>query len=249
MKKIKEIENRIANIEEKGYTKGLVIEDYNKIKVILRDIKRNGNNTTEWNALTERLNNIVNELYKAGLLNNFSLDNAKYILNNAYIVPLILANNSEYKIKGSMRYKVTCPFHEEENHYLMVNDLLNSGYCYQCNKTYGSIKYLEEVEHLKYKDIMQLLAGVYLFKIKGENKKFEKLIKKYQEKIIDGEYKDLLDRSSSILTSRNIEEYHGINVAEEINKRYETIERIKNHVYDPNFLYKEEEKIVKLKRQ
>ena len=174
--------------------------------------------------------------------------NCDYIVEHSSLLPLVLANNTFPKIKmyGDNSYMFLCQFHQEHTPSMGVSDWKNLGRCFGCAASFNVVSYLEEYENLTYKEAIQLLAQIYLFDIKKENTGFADIVCKYQESILSQEYLNLLESGQYRLKERHNTKYCGKNIDTWYDAKFQMIERIRNHQYDPEFQYKEPTKVMYL---
>ncbi len=231
------LQEQFDRIIQKGYNEGLTIQDYSRLKIMQKNIDTFlCAHQQSWCDLYEEMDSLLNKMYRSSLFHIVSEENISYIQKHAHLLPLVLANNKNaFKICGSNLY-FCCPFHEEKTPSFRVNVLSNFGSCFGCGEKVNSFSYLENYEHLKFRNTILLLAKIYLFDIKIQNSKMEKLAFQYQEAIVSSVYASVLNDLQEKSEDKGI-------FAEMI----ETRERIKKGEYDSNFVYKEPERVLYLK--
>ena len=200
------------------------------------------------NNLFGDMSEVIDQIYRSGLLNKFSSKDCKYIAHNSLLLSLVLANNEHPKIKitGDNRYMFLCQLHLENTPSLGVYDLTNTMFCYGCGVVAGPVSYLKRCEGLSFPQTLQLLSQIYLFDVGKVNSKFDPLVEKYQAALLSDEYKVLLEMGRNRLKERQIDEINGKSIDSLYEFRYETIDRIKNGQYDSNFSYEGPKKLVYL---
>lgn len=166
--------------------------------------------------------------------------NINYMREHASLLPLVLANNKKHLVDVvGTNYYFSCQFHNEKTPSLRIKNVSNTGYCFGCGAKINPFTYLQEYENLKFRKVLQLLAQIYLFDVKYENPKLDSLVSKYQQVIMSEEYLFLLEESLERFNKLS----HSSQEIEQVNTVYEyqlgMIERIRNHVYDPDFVYEE----------
>ena len=227
------MEKIINSFIDKGFNEGLNKEDYIELKNLLINI--NDKN------LILKVNTLLSLIYNAGVLNKLSDENIKYIKDNSYLLPLVLTNNNQEKIKITSMdsYMLLCPFHVDHKPSFSVTNHLNYGHCFTCKTNVSNISYLKKQENINYIDATDLLAYIFLFDIKYQNDKVLPLTEKYQETIKSDRYAKLLEQG----LIHEINKY-GVSslLLEKYNNMFKTIDRIKNNEYDSNFKLKEENK-------
>lgn len=195
------------------------------------------------------ISDVIDEVFIKGLLHKFSQKDCNYISQNGFLLPLVLANNTHPKIRltGDNRYMFLCQLHLEKTPSLGVNDLKNYYFCYGCGGSGNAVSYLMEYENLSFPESIQLLAQIYLFDVKRQEQKFAPLVQKYQDAILSDEYQNLLEIGFDRFKKREIKNFNGDDVEQLYKNRYNTINRIKNHLMDPNFTYEGPKKLIYLK--
>jgi len=196
------------------------------------------------------IDNTIQEIYLKGMLNRFSSNDCRYIIQNSFLLPLVLANNTHHRIRltGDNRYMFLCQLHWEKTPSLGVYDLNNTFRCFGCGYGGNSVYYLQKYEDLSFTEALQLLAQIYLFDINNKNPKLEGLVQKYQATILSDEYQHLLELGRERLKGRNIEIINGVRVDDLYNKRYDAINRIKAQEFDSNFKYEGPKKLIYLNK-
>ncbi len=117
-------------------------------------------------------------------------------------------------------------------------------YCYSCKISYNAISYLENYEHLSFKETINLLAQIFLFPLPYYNPNLEELAKKYQESLLNQEYETLIQNDYQRIIDKSDDTLG--DPLEHANTfltfRQELISRIKNQEFDKDFVYKEPSK-------
>lgn len=241
----------ISDLEEKGYNEGLTVDECVKLLNELDvELKFLASSDQKWKKLYDRMRLIANQIYASDIFNFVSSNNYDYILKNAFLLPLVLANNNDNDVILYSRnsYKFSCQFHTDSRPSMGVTDIRNLLFCFSCKKSLNSVTYLKEFENLSYRQAIELLSKIYLFDINNKNNSFSNLVDKYQSSIVSDEYRILLEKGFIRLKNRGISSINGIDV----NKHYEdvffTIDRVCSGIYDPNFKYEEPSKKIVLKR-
>lgn len=236
-------------IKQKGYERGFTIQEYFDLKKVQDQI--DGilcSHQQKWMDFYNEVESLIRMLHTEGLFHVFSEKNIGYIKENAYLLPLVLANDKKknYEIHGDNVY-FSCQFHREKTPSLRVSNKKNWGYCFGCGTTFNSIGYLQLYEDIKFQKSLALLAQIYLFDIKKENPKFNSLVQHYQQAILSEEYSIILNRCLEKLEKKCSQEELE-KVYEEYKMRLNTIQRIHNHEYDNNFVYEEPKRRVYLEK-
>lgn len=227
------MEKIINDYINKGKEEGLTKDDYIELKNLFIST-----NNQEYKL---KIDILLNLIYNAGILNKLSEENVNYILNNSYLLPLVLANNEQDKIRinGIDSYKFMCPFHDGHKPKFSVTNHSNYGHCFKCNTNVSQVSYLKKIENINYIDAVDLLAYIFLFDIKYENKNVIELTSKYQESVKSDTYLRFLEAG----LIREINKYGASsNILERYNLILKNINRIKNNEYDSNFEVKTENK-------
>ena len=169
-------------------------------------------------------------MFKNGVADRISSETIDYLKENAYLLPLVLTNDNKSKIKLIFDdcFMFLCPFHNDKKPSFRVLDFRNFGHCLVCNKTVDPITYLQEFEHIKFVHAAELLASIYKIDINLQTHKYE-LVDKYQEKILSNQYKELLEMVYYRLMKKDVDKEQVTKVYQE---RFETINRIKNNIFD-----------------
>lgn len=246
--KAKIVKKQIQEIKEKGYIEGLTREDFKELIRIQNEIDSIlVGNSDIWYEIYEEIERLKNEIYNSGIIHDFSKKNCQDVLRLSPLLPLVLANNREARIKlyGDNSYMFLCQFHKEKTPSMGVTDSSSLLYCFGCGAGFNTISYIEKKENLTFKETIELLSQIYLYDIGYRNEKLEKLVDKYQRTILGEEYKNLLERGYERLISREKEKE-----AEQLyNNRCQMIERIQNSSYHKDFNYQEPPKIMYLKKE
>lgn len=228
LRRIKEI---VEEIKQKGYTNGLNSEDFKELKNILGKIREDlVVADQEWYAVYMEIADLVNRIYRSGILYTYTKDNCKYIVKNSSLLPLVLANSKIDNVEvddKSLIYNI--------NNTMKVDDVRNYLYC--CENNYNIITYLLKKEGLNFKKAIQLLAQIYLYDIPIYDNDLEDLVNKYQKVIISEHYKKLVNDGYYKLKERNIETIYGISREKYYEDKLAMIERVKSGEYDKNFQY------------
>lgn len=199
-------------------------------------------------ALCTEIHNLIQILYNKGLLHKFSKKDSDYIIENSYLLPLVLANNTFPKIKmsGDNFYMFLCQIHMEQTPSLGVNDLENYFFCFGCGYGGNIINYLKLKYDCNYSNALQLLSQIYLFDVKNEVSNYSDLVQHYQDAILSDEYQTLLEMGHDRLKKRHIEVINGKKIDDLYDDRFKTIERIRRKEYDPNFHYEGPKRVIRL---
>ena len=241
--KIKELESKILTIKNKGYHVGLTRDDYKELAQLLANMDPHLVATDErWHHSSQEVIDIMYEFFLCGLLHTFGGKDYDYISKNASLLPLVLANDlfaeiRESKMSGDNSYMFLCQFHNERTPSMSVSDFRNRIHCFGCGASFNVISYLQQYENLQYKEAMQLLCQIYLFNIKKEEPRFTDLVHKYQESILSKKYIELLERGKYRLKKRYGNIFCGQNIDEWYDAKFQMIERIRIHQFDPQFQY------------
>ena len=175
----------IDELENKIYNEGCTLQDYNYLNTLSRYLSRYGikYKRITYSKCIKKLNYLFFELdkldgihlenYEISAFSKFSLDNIIYMQKNAYILPLIIANDEENRLKqykyfeennfstkqkpnrfaGVNRYMFICQFHREHTPSMGVRDLVkNDCICYGCAKgvLFGRIAEIEGIDSIQY---------------------------------------------------------------------------------------------------
>ena len=188
--------------------------------------------------LRSKIESLIQSIYYTGLLNKFSFRNSEYIVNNSPLLPLMLADgdDSMVKAKPNFEYLTLCMIHHEKTPSLRISDLKNIYYCFGCGAGGSVMAYF----NYNSKEILELLSQIYLYNVPNMKEIDSSIIKHYQDYIISDRYKEIVEMG--------YEKNKGIALNDEIyKKRCDTIERIRNHEYDPNFVYDVPQKSIRVR--
>ena len=94
---IKEIEKEFLSIINDGKINGFTFAHYRKLKDLEKRLSLNVASDKESYDMNLKIMDIIDKLYKAGVLNLLGDESMKYIIQNSSLLPLILANN-DYEI-------------------------------------------------------------------------------------------------------------------------------------------------------
>lgn len=72
--------------------------------------------------------------------------------------------------KSGAQYKARCPFHNEKTPSFYVSPTRNTFHCFGCNKGGDIFKFIEEIEHIPFKESLKLLADRAGVSLAAENK-------------------------------------------------------------------------------
>lgn len=231
---------------DKGSKEGLTKKDFYSIRKIKEDIDcLLVQEDNKWTDLYYKLEDLLDEIYQSGIVHKYSYETMAYLNENAYILPLVLANDDkkeQIKMYSDASYYFSCQFHIERTPSMGVCDDKNYFYCFGCGVSGSAINYLMEYENISFKEALELLSEIYLISPKPQTKKHKKEVIKYQKTIIGPEYQELLARGKSRLKRRNQDRVGNQDVEVFYQKRYATIERIKAGEYAQGFTIKENSK-------
>lgn len=236
---LEDIEKKFRTLVDDGLSNGFTIKHY----IELKELSQYENTSYD---VYYKINYILDTLYQSGLLHYITNENLFYIIENASLLPLVLANN---KYEGRIRmccnnsYMFLCQFHKEKTPSLSVTDYRNLYHCFGCGSAGNVLDYLKSYENLTFKGTIQLLSQIFLYDIKEYNPRLDGLVKKYQDTIKSDLYMDLLEKGKRRLEAKNL----AFNSLEFYDKKFEMIERIKKQEYDPDFEYKDPQKRIYLK--
>lgn len=238
--------NFIIELKKKSRTEGLTIKDYIALEKFKSSLdQRLIAKSQAWYELYQELIILSGEIYNSGILHHFSKNDLNYIKSNSPLLPLVLANNEDPRIKmKSDGYLFLCQFHLEKTPSMHVWDFENSLNCYGCGIQLDTISYLMKYEEISFKEAVQLLSQIYLFDVKEVNKDFTDIVKKYQQTIISDQYILLLKRIRQKLN----EKYNDPLIDKNYSKRFSAIERIKNGQYDTEFHFEGSKNKIYLKK-
>lgn len=246
--KLKELRRKYDDILQKGYTKGFTKSEYFSLLQIKNQIDPYLCAFQEpWIDFYEELEVLMNKLRYRGLFHKYSDGNISYIKENTWLLPLVLANNNHnpFKINGTNEYFL-CQFHQEDSPSMRIKNRENWGYCFGCGQSFNVISYLMKYENISFKKALDLLSAIYLFDVKEISDKEKSKASFYQKGVLSQEYKDTL---MEIL--EKFEKIHTLSETQilinEYNQILKGIERIRNHEYDPDFVYDEPIRRVYLK--
>lgn len=241
------IEKELYQAIKKSLDGGLEKKDYYYWRNILdylyaEDIKYNSPEHIVIDAI-EQLLGLINE---SGIMHKFSKENIDYIISNSYLLPLVMANSNgeNPKLCFDNSYLFVCQFHDDKNPSFSVTDYKNLGHCFGCGKSVNVISYLRQTEHLTFTEAIELLANIYMFDLKRASSRFYEMSQKYKNVILSDEYKKLLEVGHDRLIKKDLLSMEEI--ANMYKERFEMINRVKNNIYDSDFIYKENPKTVKL---
>lgn len=243
--------NLILNLQEKGYSDGLTYEEcVMVIKLLDVELSFLASNDSKWSKLYNEINIMCNQIYNSGILKIVSEKNYEYIIKNAFLLPLVLANNDGKHISlySQNSYKFFCQFHSDSRASMGVSDIRNLLLCFSCQKGLNSVTYLKEYEGLTYRQSIELLTRIFLFDIDKDDYRFTNLVNKYQSSIVSDEYKYLLEKGYIRLKNRGIKNLYNVDVLKYYENVFCTIDRISDGNYDSNFEYDEPVKKIILKK-
>lgn len=224
----------------KGRSEGLTLKDYIEIKHMQDEIDPFlALEDEELSSFYYELEILKKAIVKEGLFYKFSEENIDYIKSNSMLLPLVLANDEEKKIKitGDNGYLFKCQFHEDKKPSMLVRDFKNDLFCYGCHSYKNAISYLQAHEKLLFNDAIKLLSQIYLYDVKSIDRRLINLVKKYRKSLLSGKYQEFLEVGYERMRSRNNES--NSNIDEIYNQRFATIKRVRENEYDENFKYEE----------
>lgn len=236
---------------DKGYSRGLTSKDLIAIKKVIQDIDNNDDKLLrddKWQELHQKFINLKMEMYNSGMFYKYDEDSVEYLIENTYILPLVLANAEPRKIKmySDAGYYFSCQFHRENTPSMGVMDDRNFFHCWGCGASGSAINYLMEYESISFQEAIELLSMIYIIDPKMKNDAFKEQLKKYQSAIISQEYRELLEMGEKRLKRRNQTSINHESVEDFYQKRYAMIDRIKNNKYDYKFPPKKYSRIMYL---
>jgi len=245
------IQKNLDDIITDGLLNDFTIKHYIELKQLekkLNEIEITENKQYNYILnILKKINTIKKLMYNSGLLHKYNEDNIYYIMRNASLLPLILANNQyegRIKMYCNNSYMFLCQFHNENTPSLGVTDFKNLFHCFGCGASGTPISYLSLYENLSFDESVQLISQIYLYNLKANNPKLQPLVEKYQKIIISDAYMELLEMGKKRMKNRkNMDNYK---IDEIYNERFEVISRIKSNQYDPGFEYAEPIKRMRL---
>ena len=241
-----EIEKKLCYTINKAVTIGLEKKDYYYWRNVLTYLNEyNTKYDSVYQIIIPAVEQLLELINKSGIMHKLSMENIQYIVSNSFLLPLVLANNESKNVKLSNdnSYMFTCQFHNDKKPSFGVTDNKNIAHCFGCNISVNVVSYLRRIENLSFPEAIELLSHIYMFDLKNNSKKLKKISEKYKNIIISDEYLELLKQGQERLIFRkgNNKEIENM-----YNKRFAMIERIKTNTYDPNFIYIEPPKTLKL---
>ncbi len=217
-----EIELSIGLILEKGRNEGLERSDCNHIRKLYENlIKLNLQEEDRWHKDVTILYNILKEYKKSGIFTGFHMD-TDYILKNAFILPLVMANNSEAIRVEEEKVYFYSQFAHDNKGLMFVNVRTNEVKCKKSGKHYQNIPYLQNIESLSRMEAPLLMCYIFNYRIPKHTKELMEKSQKYKKIITSSEYKELLYR---IFTKSD----------PLLHSKLNEIIRIENDIYDENF--------------
>ena len=232
---VDDLEIELFREKKEWYLLGMIQEGIRNILSLRRKIQKMNENDHylvvihELNELLERLSHLETIVYTNS---GISLGEFLTQCNQTSITHLVYTNNQHPKIRlySTDSYMFLCQFHRENTPSLGVTEHVGCGYCFGCGKSFNTVQYLMEYENLSYQEAVQILARIYLIKLKKKNKIQEDhpLVIKYQESLLSDDFRELLERGYQRVLNgeNNMEILRNINKFE---RDFLTIERIKNH--------------------
>ena len=220
-----ELEIRASEYIELAKTEGLPKQDYNKIKKLYDKARiLNLREESSWHKIVIDLYNILKQYKKSGILTGFQMDD-EYILKNASLVPLVLANNEgQYKVQSGKLY-IDSQFAKDNNMLMQINTEKNELHCKKSHISLHNIPYISRIENLTKREAMFLICYIFNYMIPKEEESLIKLSEKYKRIITSSEYKEIV---------KELYMQNSVALQRELN----TILRVENDINDENFSYK-----------
>lgn len=252
----------IDKLKKKLYTpgEGLDINDYNKLKWIITQIKKD--KTPAGIRYSNDTKKMLDALVASGMIYGFSKNNYDYVLKELPMLPLVFANRSKEQPISSVNSKEKIlPIYEYLNgdqfkfNYQMdtgVMILTLKGPSMKIVSIYdngdkpfvrsiNNIKYLSEIENISESDAIELLLGIYNcdYAVKDELKD---IVEFYKDELCSDEFYDFLSIGRKKAIERNIDTTF-----------YDKVETFINIVLrdtiNPDFIYEEVPKKLVLERK
>ena len=220
-----ELEICASQYIELAKTEGLPKQYYNKIRKLYDKARiLNLQEESSWHKIVIDLYNILRQYKKSGILTGFQMDD-EYILKNASLVPLVLANNKgQYKVRPGKLY-IDSQFAKDNNMLMQINTDKNELHCKKSRKYLQNIPYISRIENITKREAMFLICYIFNYMIPTEEAPLIKLSEKYKRIITSSEYKEIVN-----------ELYMQNSVA--LQRELNTILRVENDINDENFSYK-----------
>lgn len=248
--------SKFNELEEKGINEGLTYKDYKELSSMLKYLNKNGINNDKAKELYENVNKTINYMRTNGVINKFSSKNRDYIKENSLLLPLIVEDTQgEIRMTGNNTFTFNCIFHDDEHNDLFLKDVNNRFACCTCKERGDIIDYVMKFHHFnRVGEALEFLCKVFKYELPSNlksvnNPDIEYLANGYIDVFQDDICIDLMNQAEERLYSKGIYEMYGQRVEDIYNKRRDTILRVREGVYDPNFKYDKPKKYVKLKKQ
>ena len=229
----------------KGTEDGLNHNDYLKILELSKTPFENDLYKKYWVALMGDINYLLEDIKMDSKLTScISPKCMQYILDNCYLLPLVITNSLERYVKPfeEGRYLFLCQFHKDEYPSLEVIDYDNKYRCLACNERGNAFTYLSQIEKLnEERQVINLLRCIYNLDRVSLSKKLFEISKRYHKTILSSQYKRLLERGYSLFKANNIFSINGQFVDKMYEDRFYTIHRIELNETDPYFNFEPNE--------
>ena len=247
---------KFDSIQEKGIKEGLTYNDYKELSSILKQLKKNGINNDKSKELEKDINYVISYMRANGVINKFSSRNKEYIKANSLLLPLLVEDTQgEIRMTGNNTFTFNCVFHEDDHNDLLLKDFDNRFTCCTCREYGDVIDYVMKFHHFnRVPEALEFLCKVYKFELPSNlksvnNPDIQYLANGYRDVFEDDICLDLLNSAEERLYSRGIYEMGDQRVEDIYNQRRDTILRVRNGEFDPNFIYDKPKKFVKLKKK
>ena len=227
---------------KKGIEDGLNHLDYKEVLSLSKQHFENDMYKKYWVSLMGDVNYLLEDLKMDSKLTcEIDPDCMEYILNNCYLLPLVLTNTRAKDVKPFQEgsYLFLCQFHEDEYPAMQVLDYNNTYKCLACGERGNIISYLKKIEGIKKdKNIIDLLRCIYNLDNVSLSQKLFDISTRYYHTIISDQYKRLLERGYTLFRSNNILSIDGHFIDKMYEDRFYLIHRLECNERDPYFEYK-----------
>lgn len=230
------------NYLKKGIEDGLTHEDYLGILKLSSTPFENDMYKKFWVALMGDINYLLEDLRMDGkIVSEVDPVCMEYILENCYLLPLVLANKKEKYVKPYQEgsYLFMCQFHDDEYPALEVTDYNNQYKCFVCGEQGDILSYIKKMEKIrKEKVVVDLIRRIYNLDELYLSSNMNEIALKYRKTILSDQYKRLLEKGYTLFKSNNLVSIDGHFIDKMYEDRFFAIHRIENGEKDKWFEYK-----------
>lgn len=250
---LKSLRNEYNEFVRKAYTEGVTRKDYYALKDLKKEVGTYDFDNSKVRSLFYDIKKLCEAIYAEGIAMRFLPNNVQYIRANADLLPIVINHNDdgeEFFFYGDNGFLLPMRFSKKDpiDNEIVVKDLLNQFYTTGNNIKGSAPEFLEAITRKNKGECLELLCYIYGFKIPFIHDDIKEKADEYKAIITGDGYRYMLESARKrLVEERKIIKYNGASVIEQYDRKFATIERIKNGKEDPGFIYKKPPETIVLK--